>query len=59
MRTNNVFEANYMDTDFDNQMQIGLTNIRQRKIMQKVAFTDELLNQLKHFAGEYDNDNRQ
>ena len=59
MRTNNVFEANYMDTDFDNQMQMGLTNIRQREIMQKVAFTDELLNQLKHFAGEYDNDNRQ
>jgi hypothetical protein len=47
-----------MDTDLDNQMQMGLTDMRQREIMQKVAFTDELLNQLKHFAGEYDSDNR-
>ena len=47
-----------MDTDLDNQMQMGPTDMRQREIMQKVAFTDELLNQLKQFAGKYDIDDR-
>ena len=58
MQKNNVFEVDDMDTNLDNQIQMGLTDTRQREIMQKVASTDELLNQLNIFSGEYDNVDR-
>ena len=47
-----------MDTELDNQMKMGLNDMRQREIIQKVAFTNGLLNQLKLFTGGYDNSHR-
>ena len=52
MRKNNIFDEDDIDANLDNQMRMGLGDRMQREIMQKVAFTDGLLNQLKTFTGE-------
>ena len=53
MRKNKAFEDDDFNTDLDNQMNISLSNAREREIMQKVAFTDGLLNQIKASASNY------
>ena len=49
MRKNNFFE-NELDEEINNQIRMGLNDKTQCEIMQKVSFTNELLNQLRHFT---------
>ena len=49
MRKNNFFE-NELDEEINNQIRMGLNDKNQCEIMQKVSFTNELLNQLRHFT---------
>ena len=47
-REKNSFE-NELDEEIKNQIRMGLNDKTQYEIMQKISFTNELLNQLKHF----------
>ena len=47
MQRNNLFDRDDIGIEVDKQMQFGLSNMKEREIMQKVVFTDGLLNQLK------------
>ncbi len=49
MRKTNVFE-NELDEETINHIRIGLNYKTQCQIMQKVSFTNELLNQLRHLT---------
>ena len=49
MRKNNFFE-NELDEEIYNQIRMGSNDKTQCEIMQKVSFTNELLNQLRHFT---------
>ena len=40
MRRNNLFDGDDIGIEVDNQMQFGLSDMKDREIMQKVAFTD-------------------
>jgi hypothetical protein len=53
-RSNNIFEDD-IDAEHENIMQLGLNDRFQREILQKVSFTDELLNQFKHCLSQYHN----
>ena len=49
MRKINLFE-NELDEEINNQIRMGLNDKTQYEIMQKVSFTNELLNQLRHLT---------
>ncbi len=52
IRKHNIL-VDELDEEFGNQMRMGLNTKAERDIMQKIAFIDKLINQLKHFTDEY------
>ena len=51
MRKNNFFEKE-LDKEINDQIRMGLNDKTQYEIMQKVSFTNESLNQIRHFKNK-------